>query len=123
MSTIATREYYAHKNEYDLLYYAYPVKDKPELTSLRRRTSHAGNQASAKQVQRIGEVSRAIKAILDNPHQREAYRQEWLDYHHRRTVSHRDPSIYKHNGKIYSTRTLRDYIRTMLFVRDTIAAA
>lgn len=118
MNTIATREYYAHKDEYDKLYYAYPVKDKPELTSLRRRTSHAGNQVGAKQVQRIGEVARGVKAIMENPELKQAFHRDWMDYYHRRRVSHRDPNIYKHYQKTYSTRTLRDYVRTMFYVTN-----
>lgn len=116
MNIIATREYYAHKVEYDKQYYAYPVKDKPEFVSLRRRTIHAGNQTEAKQVKRIGEVSRAVKRVMDDESMREAFRRDWLDYYHRRKVSHRDPNIYKHEGRTYSVRTLREYVRAMFYV-------
>lgn len=118
MSKIATREYYAHKNEYDQNFYAYPVAGHPELTSLRRRTTHAGNQPGAKQVNRIGEISRAVKAVMDNPQLRMAFQAEWIDYCRRRKVSHRDPYIYKYEQKTYSIRTLRDYVRTMFYVEN-----
>ena len=118
MSKIATREYYAHKNEYDQNFYAYPVEGHPELTSLRRRTTHAGNQPGAKQVNRIGEISRAVKNVMDNSQLRMAFHAEWIDYCRRRKVSHRDPYIYKYYQKTYSTRTLRDYVRTMFYVSN-----
>lgn len=118
MSKIATCEYYAHKNEYDQNYYAYPVEGHPELISLRRRTTHAGNQKGAPQVDRIGEISRAVKAVMDDPELCMAFRTDWMDYCRRRKVSHRDPYIYSAYPKTYSTRTLRDYIRTMFYIEN-----
>lgn len=118
MNKIATREYFAHKSEYDQIYYAYPVEGHPELTSLRRRTTHAGNQPGAKQVNRIGEVSRAVKQVMEDPQLRIRFHREWVDYRHKRQVSHRSPDILQNYDKTYSTRTLRDYVRAMFYVAN-----
>lgn len=118
MNTIATREYFAHKADYDQLYYAYPVKNHPELTSLRRRTTHAGNQKGAKQVDRLGEISRAVKTVMDTPELHTAFYRDWQDYRRRRTVSHRNPDVYSIYGRTYSTQTLRDYVRAMFYIEN-----
>lgn len=93
---IPTREYMAHKAEYDARYYASHISGDPANVILRVRTRHAGNQPGSRQCDYLAFINRKAAAIVHKHGELyDHYLYEWWDYQRKQRRRRKDPNTYE----------------------------
>lgn len=122
---IPTREYMAHKAEYDATYYASHIKGDPAHVILRTRTTHAGNQPGSRQCDYLAFINQnAAKIVHEKGLLYYQYYREWYNYQRKQRRLRKNPDTYEiiyvnpeteHVRRhVYQCTTITLYIRCRL---------